>query len=312
MATAKPNKPLIDLFFDRGVSNDFGIPMDFAKNAPRDKLQTFVLSPEVALSAEMMVRSKTFKMPGLSELRMPYPHVAIEYPLTEGITALRSSGINGVQPITRVGAYVHAAGEGNFLCMPYWEYDTGLLQHSLFMFELGGEDPESAVISLGPNPTGEGAVKAHLFPCLSFIDAAERSGITKAKLEEIMQHQSTIQHIRESAVEIPCLVFACSLLLNCKSGVGRTQVPAKVPPKGLKLGGKKQKAYSASAYTLLHLEEIETVTTEGSVNRRTDISAHYVRGHFKQRKSGIYWWNSFVRGHGKPRARVAYLVEGTA
>ena len=79
----------------------------------------------------------------------------------------------------------------------------------------------------------------------------------------------------------------------------------------MKLGGRKQKAYSASSYTLLHLEEIESVTTEGAISRRLDISAHYVRGHFKQRRSGVYWWNSFVRGVGEPRKRQAYLVKET-
>jgi len=80
----------------------------------------------------------------------------------------------------------------------------------------------------------------------------------------------------------------------------------------LKLGGKKKKQYSSSAYTVLHLEEIETISVEGIVSRREDISAHYVRGHFKQRKSGIYWWNSFIRGTGEVKKRKAYLVEETA
>ena len=60
------------------------------------------------------------------------------------------------------------------------------------------------------------------------------------------------------------------------------------------------------------LEEIETISVEGIVCRREDISAHYVRGHFKQRKSGIYWWNSFIRGTGEVKKRKAYLVEETA
>lgn len=305
------NKPLIDLFFDRGISNEFGVPTNFALNAPKDKVQTFVLSPEVALSAEMLVRSKSFKMPNLLDVRMPYTHTVIEYPLTEDICKLRENGsINGLVEITRVGAYIHEIKEGTFACLPYWEFIDGRIQHSVFTFVFGLDEVGVFNISLSANVNGDNAINATIIPCTSFITAAEQAGVTPDQFRQILSAPDTQQHIRESATEIPCLMFASYLLLSCKSGVGRTKVDARKPPTGLKLGARKQKAYSASAYTLLHLEEIETVTSEGGVSRRSDISAHYVRGHFKQRSSGIYWWNSFVRGNGVPRKRNAYLVEG--
>lgn len=307
------NKPLIDKFFDRVTSNEFGVPIEFRHNAPKKDVQTFILSPEVALSAEMLVRSKSFKMPSLAELHMPYPHTVIEYPLTEDIRKLRDSGtINGIVEITRIGAYIHELSEGVFTCLPYWEFVDGRIQHSFFTFLFGMDALGAFKVSLSSKADGEGAVDCNLIPCPAFIVAAEKAGVVPERLAQIFHAPETQQHIREAATEIPCLMFASYLLLSCKSGVGRTKVPARIPPKGAKLGGKKQKAYSASAYTLLHLEEIESATTDGVVSRRLDISAHYVRGHFKQRKSGIYWWNSFVRGNGEPRQREAYLVEETA
>jgi hypothetical protein len=304
------NKPLLDRFFDRGVSNNYGIPTDFKNNAPKNKVQTFVLSPEVALSAEMLVRSKSFKMPSIAELHMPYPYTAIEYPMTEEIRKLRHNGtINGTIEISRIGAYIQEVSEGMFTCLPYWELVDGRLQHSFVTFLFGTDWPTTLKISLSANVNGDGAVDANLIPCASFIKAAQEAKVPPERLWQLLQTPEAQQHIREAASEIPCLMFASYLLLSCKSGVGRTKVPARVPPKGMKLGGKKQKAYSASSYTLLHLEEIETVAPDGSISRRSDISAHYVRGHFKQRKSGVYWWNSFVRGNGEPRKREAYLVK---
>lgn len=305
------NKPLIDLFFDRGISNEFGVPTNFALNVPKNDAQTFILSPEVALSAEMLVRSNTFKMPTLSELHMPYTHTVIEYPLTEEVRKVRHNGtINGTVEITRIGAYIHEIKEGVFTCLPYWEFVDGRIQHSFFTFLFGMDALGALKVSLSSKTNGSDAVDCNLIPCTAFIAAAEQAGITPEHMARLCQAPETHQHIREAATEIPCLMFASYLLLSCKSGVGRTKVSARTPPKGMKLGGRKQKAYSASAYTLLHLEEIESVTTEGVISRRADISAHYVRGHFKQRKSGIYWWNSFVRGNGVPRKRNAYLVEG--
>ena len=151
-----------------------------------------------------------------------------------------------------------------------------------------------------------------MFPCLSFIKSAQKLGVKPEHLRDILKDEQVQQHIKESATEIPCLMFASFLLLNCKSGVVKTKIAEKRPPTGLKLGGKKKKQHSSSAYTVLHLEEIETISVEGIVSRREDISAHYVRGHFKQRKSGIYWWNSFIRGTGEVKKRKAYLVEETA
>jgi len=305
------NKPLIDLFFDRGISNEFGVPTNFALNVPKDKVQTFVLSPEVALSAEMLVRSKSFKMPNLVDVHMPYTHTVIEYPLTDDIRKIRENGsINGLVEITRIGAYIHEIKEGTFACLPYWEFIDGRFQHSVFTFVFGMDEVGVFNISLSANVNGDNAITATILPCASFITAAEQAGVTPDQFRQILSAPDTQQHIRESATEIPCLMFASYLLLSCKSGVGKTKVEARKPPTGLKLGARKQKAYSASAYTLLHLEEIETVTSEGGISRRSDISAHYVRGHFKQRSSGIYWWNSFVRGSGAPRKRNAYLVEG--
>jgi hypothetical protein len=304
------NKPLIDKFFDRVTSNDLGLPTEFRHNVPKKDVQTFILSPEVALSAEMLVRSKSFKMPNLAELRMPYPHTVIEYPLTEDIRKLRHNGtINGIVEITRIGAYIQEINEGVFTCLPYWEFVDGRIQHSFFMFLFGMNALGALKVSLSSRVNGEDAIDCNIVPCTSFIVAAEKAGVPPERFKQLFAAPETQQHIREAATEIPCLMFASYLLLSCKSGVGRTKVPARVPPKGMKLGGKKQKAYSASAYTLLHLEEIESATTEGVVSRRSDISAHYVRGHFKQRKSGIYWWNSFVRGNGEPRKREAYLVK---
>ena len=306
------NKPLLDRFFDRGVSKELGFPIEFRHNVPKKDTQIFILSPEVALSAEVLVRSKSFKMPALDELHMPYPHTVIEYPLTEDIRKLRgNASINGLIEITRVGAYIQEINKGVFTCLPYWEYIDDRIEHSFFTFLFGISEGGALKISFSQNVNGEGAVDCSLAPCAAFIMAAEKAGVTPGHMKQVYEAPEAQQHIREAASEIPCLMFASYLLLNCKSGVGRTKVPVRVPPKGMKLGAKKQKAYSASSYTLLHLEEIESVTTEGAVSRRSDISAHYVRGHFKQRRSGVYWWNSFVRGVGEPRKRQAYLVKET-
>jgi len=308
MATV--NKPLLDKFFDKAVFTEFGMPMNFSDNLPRDKVQTFVLSSEVALAAETLVRSPTFKPTPLDELHMPYEHTAIEYPLTPAIQKLRKNGIvDGIIPVTRVGAYIREINNNVLTCLPYWEYIDGSVQHSLFMFMFGLSHEQGAQLQFA-RADGQDSIPANFMPCVSLIKAAQIAKLTPERFATLTTNDPQVQqHIMEAATEIPTLLFASYMLLNCRSGVGQTRVAALVPPKGLKLGGKKKKAYTASAYTLLHLQEVEVVTAGGHVSQRADVAAHYVRGHFKQRKSGLYWWGAFVRGTGTPRKRAAYIVE---
>lgn len=302
------NKPLINLFWDRGVDSEQGIPVDFNDTAPKDKTQVFLLSPEVALAAEKLVRSPAFRFPALTDLHMPYEHTAIEIPLTPEIRQIRSSTPQGSEPIDSVGAHVWAPEPGAFICTPYWRFNTGRLQYSGFSFTLGVEMDQYKIL-INTREVEEGAIEMGVI-----FSEGVRKGMERAKLpiqlltDKIVERDAQIfTHIREAAVEIPLLVFASSMLLNCKTGVTRSQIAARTCNVS-GYGAKRRKALSASAYTVLHLEEMEKVSSDGTISAKTEITAHYVRGHFKQRSSGIYWWNPFIRGSGRPKRREAYIV----
>lgn len=314
------NKPLLDELRQKGkVSQGHkNFDFDMTKLAPADT-QIFVLSPEVALAAETLIRSKSFRMPDVTELRFPYPSMAIEVPLTKEIQDLRlkthPDGLeDGMYPVERIGVYLQSNHEEGWVnCAPYWGYQNkALVEPPVFTYTIGKDDLPFPSVGVR-SPANHDDVKFFkVIPSPCVLDAYQRHNVPPHLVGKLYEGEQTDKLLAESVGELPTLLFACTVLLNCKSGVGKTKIAARTPPKGLKLGGKKQKAYSASAYTLLYLEEAESVTPDGVISRRTDISAHYVRGHFKQRKSGIYWWNSFVRGKGEPRKREAYLVEETA
>ena len=307
------NKPLLDVIRDRGNIFDpqSGMTYDLKKIAPNDT-QVFVLSPEIALAAEMMVRSKTFKMPAFADLKFPYPHMAIELPLTPAIKALRLNSEEGMYPVNKVALRIDSSN--NFLnCFTYWGYESDLIEPPIFSYMMGDHPPFPALpaVRLKALNNPSSFVDFQVMPTVCIIDAMHKANIPPENLLKIFaDDERTETVIRESVCELPTLLFACTLLLNCKSGIGKTRIDAKTPPFNSGYGAKKRKQMSSSAYTLLYLEEVETVTSEGTVNRRSDISAHYVRGHFKQRDSGIYWWNSFVRGNGVPKQRTAYIVNG--
>lgn len=307
------NKPLIDALWDESPTKAIlGIPADFAHTAPRGKTQIFVLSPEVALAAENLVRSDTFTFPASQDMRMPYEHTAVEYAISSEISAARATGVNPPdgQRLARIGAHIADLG-GAFLCTPYWVLDNGYKMASVFSFSFGARAPGAPIVELNTKVSGDGAsVDVGLVPSASTVRALEAAGVP---LDTFMQqthvHPMLRTMIQEAAIEVPVLMFAATMLLSCKSGVLRSRVDARTPSTP-GLGAKRRKAQSASAFTVIHLSALETVNDVGDVESKLETAAHYVRGHFKQRKTGVYWWNAFVRGTGEPRKRTAYNVRG--
>ena len=305
-------KPLLDVFRDKGRVMYDSMDFDLTKIGS-NKTQIFILSPEIALAAEALVRSKTFAYPDVTTLRFPYPEMAIEIPLTPAVKAVRGDVPGGTHEITRVSACIRSDSKLGFvICTVFWEYeDPTLVQPPFFSFALGMDGLKLPVVRLGLESNRQSTVDFSLLPSGVLADAVARHNFPPEHLQYIYAHETTKVAIKESITELSSLLFACILLINCKSGVTRTHIAARVPPAGIKYGAHKRKQYTASAYTIVHLNEAETVDPSGLVSKRDDLAPHFVRGHFKQRSKGIYWWNTFVRGSGTPRKRIAYRVDSS-
>lgn len=101
--------------------------------------------------------------------------------------------------------------------------------------------------------------------------------------------------------------FALALSL-IKTGIKQTKTQCSVIP--VKSNGRKRKpAPRKHFFTTVSLEAVETISGNEVVKRK-GVTAHTVRGHFKKRKNGLFWWNPFVRGSGKIRERDGYAVKG--
>lgn len=311
------NKPIINLFWDRGATREHGIPVDLADSAPPEKTQIFVLSPEVALAAEKLVRSESFKFPDLKDHHMPYEHTAIEYEITDEIRAFRSLAPSGSHQISHVGVHIwEIPKESRFVCTPYWRFVSGAMQHSLFSYTLGVNEYDIHRILLNTKGTTDGAIETGVIMSLAGLRGFEAA---KVPVNQIYQHlnaafggapdgSSVLTHIHESAVEIPVLAFACAMLINCKTGVAKAHVTER-KFRNSAYGARLRKKMSSAAFTVVHLSALEKVSDDGTITSNVGMAAHYVRGHFKQRKSGVYWWSPFVRGSGEPRKRAAYAVK---
>lgn len=120
----------------------------------------------------------------------------------------------------------------------------------------------------------------------------------------------TDEAMRQGARVAWCAIWLLNFLTQYRSGVKRYAVTPKQTVKD-KLNKGKSKKRGARRYTHVYLDKVEYIKNDAPV-MRTDIQAHMVRGHFKRKKNGIFWWNPFVRGRGKLNKREAYIVKESA
>ncbi len=256
-------------------------------------------------------------------MRLPYSSVFVELPLTDEVKALRepfTRSDSTIRPITRIGAYItemrYADGGGAALTFwPCWQFGEGVevpLEASFWMFLL---NPPESLLQMGvPTAqvyvTDDVAVPATIVPSPTFTAELEKSSVPPHRYQEVVHSTLTKfpETVSEASVEISPLLFAWHTVLNARTGVDSTRVP---PVNLTTLGRRRRRTEKKktggvtrrSAYTVISIGEVEQVGDYGHVETRKDISAHYVRGHFKQRRSGLYWWNPHIRGRGPVKER---------
>ena len=293
--------------------------LPWSKGIRKDGVEIFVLSDEVAYSAQLLTGTLPEIVPtDLSQIRLPYPKVAFEFPLSTAITELRTKqnkalfGTDraGTDYIDTVGAYAQTIDDGVVSIQLYWKFKaTNTVQVSPLTVILGaGSDSKYHMRDVEMRHPGFPDFVCVMGVALSPAWVVALSEEEMSRFAGVLQDADAFALMTQEAIEeLPTALFAALMLINCKSGITVARVPAKVAPSGY--GKRLRKKHSSPAFTVLALSEIESVSSTGVVSRRPDLSAHYVRGHFKSRKSGLYWWNSFIRGTGAPRKRRAYIVK---
>lgn len=295
--------------------------LPWSKGLQKDGVEIFALSDEVAYSAQLLTGTLPDIVPtDLSQIRLPYPKVAFEFPLSTAITELRTKqnkalfGTDraGTNHIETVGMYAQALGDGVVFLQPYWKFEAvDIVQISPLTVILGaGNGSKYHMRDIEMRHPGFPNFVCEVGVALSPAWIAAMSEEEMSRFAGVLQNADTFALMAQEAIEeLPTALFAALMLINCKSGITVARIPAKVAPSGY--GKRLKRKHSSPAFTVLALSEVESVSPTGVVTKRSDLSAHYVRGHFKSRKSGLYWWNSFIRGSGTPRKRRAYIVKET-
>lgn len=130
--------------------------------------------------------------------------------------------------------------------------------------------------------------------------------------ESYFQAMKSDEYMKDMAQEcfgLPFALFGLKMSLAfclIRTGIRKEKTQRTVIP--TKKVGKKRPAPRKQSFTVVTLESVETFKNE-SIQMKHGVSAHTVRGHFKRKKNGIFWWSPFVRGSGPRAEREAYLVK---
>lgn len=268
--------------------------------------QIFVMSPAVALEVEKLsANDKVFVHP--RDLHLPYPHIYVELPLTDEVCRMRRDV--GANPISRVGALISELPDGVFSFWPSWEFTDGRLGfgQTTVIVNCPYDIAEAQMFMVAGRP--ETAVNMLFLPATPLVNLAATSGIPPKVFAENFNEFKKREPLvtSESYEEISPLLVAWATLVNCRTGITKTHIKRTKP----KAAGKRSAIHNGTPYTVVTLNAVENVNDDGVISARTDLSAHYVRGHFKQRSTGLFWWQPYVRGVGTLKRRDAYFVRDT-
>jgi hypothetical protein len=105
-------------------------------------------------------------------------------------------------------------------------------------------------------------------------------------------------------------LFATLILMNSKNciDIAKTEPPVKLNKARSKRGKPELLPYST---VHIELSKSQQRAVEGGLISREEARRHLVRGHFKVRATGVFWWGGFMRGNAARGTveRSAHIVE---
>lgn len=311
----KQREPLlIDLLCAKKFKDPQAQKYDLDCYAGND-VQVFKLSKEVAIAAGNLVTSSNFVFPDIEDFHLPYKNIIVEMPVISN-KLLAEGEQRIIKVAARIQEIVNEEGKKGFTFFPFWQFEDGTMGFAVTEASWGTTRNVLSLTKVAngtlASVSGINSIDLSFFVPLYYVNYAilQDQDLNKVNQEFVRFAYEQPAAVKQTMDELAVLLFGAQLIIGCKSGLTHTKLPALAPraENGVKYGKHKQKLLKRSGYTVVHLAESEVVDELGTISIHADIAAHYVRGHFKQRKSGIYWWSSFVRGKGEPVKREAYEV----
>jgi hypothetical protein len=305
-----------------------------------ERSEIFVLDPTaVAMSVNVFLSRPSSILASLPFVRLPAPEIWIEYANSDVSVALARQGnenswFEGGVRIARTGFLLwqdgdlirmeaivkHADGVCEAL-LPVGKFDVGK------DFSLRDEDVAEGTDSDGSTgrmrtrnamiARNEGERRAETELRKRFGTTLNiHVGLMSGQLERYTGQGSVARqypmHASDMYRHFSTQILPALILLNCRNAIETEHVPA---PSKLNLKREKRGRPAIPAYRMvkLHLTPRKRRIYEQSGRTRAQTESAFVMGHFKVRKTGVWWWRPFVRnlpaGAGPVPKKVRVVTE---
>lgn len=129
--------------------------------------------------------------------------------------------------------------------------------------------------------------------------------------ENVNRFMNEVLHAWEADVEgEPSMVEAVIALMNSRNAVEHR--PVDLARLNKMRAKRRRPTFAQYRTTHLRLSQAQQRAFRAGLLSREDAGLHRVRGHFKIRKTGIYWWSPFFRGDPtRPAMRDEYKMEAS-
>lgn len=275
----------------------------------------FVLSKQTSNLLRDFVYNNGVKLTSIEDVKIPYNHFCLDYlfslisgdkpppdkaVMTQSLVCMSKNEESGQLLMTQCSKYV----------------DPDHTYHLLYPYTYCLEDYDSSkeyefiIYPEGQIQTYESYLEGKKYTDQNPVFGVD-FGIWSKSYYKTIEETSSFEQLAEQCFGLPfALLGARMAMAFCliRTGINKQKVQRSVI--ATRKRGRKKTSPRKQSFTVVTLDSVETYSdTNGSVEPRQGVSAHTVRGHFKQKKNGIFWWSPFVRGSGPRAEREAYLVK---
>lgn len=274
--------------------------------------ERFDLSPQFACAVDTILSENPDSYSRAEQLIKPPYDVTWWEVAADFRPALRDAERKHVQAnngnmTARVGVLIYAPASTERLFLAHVFYSSAADRAHMVYPSMG-----SLVADFSEDGVVRNAIARRVKPCgyegyrLSLID----NPYLRPELRATLSGAQMVRSIEQDWGGEAQFWSTCLMLLNSRNVAYSEALPETRRHKKLRLAG--LSPLSTFRICKLDVGRLTKRQSIADVGNSGSARAHFVRGHFKVRASGVYWWRPFVRGDvGKGFAKKHYELVGT-
>ncbi len=271
----------------------------------------FELAPDFAAAADQLRGTRPSAFDGIIHLcRLPYESCWLEVRQRDRDSFVNGDGnpLDHDSALDRIGVLVTAPKDrpGFLLMQLFWSFMDGKVTTSHFDALVSLEQTPSLKVVYRPGtkemihgmyPPREHAAAERMFSRFALhVGRLRGHDLAFASVESPL-YQALIERADHDWAGEPQYWLAALALLNARNVVDREEVDMTDKNRRRRRIGSRKPPLLSFTRCVISARLRARMTEAGGEAEGGGVRAHFVRGHFKCRETGIFWWTPFLRGN---------------